>query len=157
MSVPVAVIGGGWAGMAAAVTLSGAGRVVCVFETARLLGGRARRIDLGERTLDNGQHILLGAYTQTLSLLRTVHGEGAAKIRWGQPNDFARCVEHLSKYIRDAKGYCNLAHHAALGIYPATHAAMEKHAGRAAMADTKKPYGDVKYADPRNGKYPLDT
>jgi len=79
MSVPVAVIGGGWAGMAAAVTLSGAGRVVCVFETARLLGGRARRIDLGERTLDNGQHILLGAYTQTLSLLRTVHGEGAAR------------------------------------------------------------------------------
>src|SRR5260370_21603080 len=30
--------------------------------------------------------------------------------------------------------------------------------GRAAMADTKaKPYGDVKYADPKNGKYPIDT
>ena len=51
-----------------------------------------------------------------------VHGEGAAKIRWGQPGDFDRCVMHLSKYIRDPKGYCNLAHHAALGIYPATHA-----------------------------------
>jgi HK97 family phage prohead protease len=55
-----------------------------------------------------------------------VHGPGAAKIRWGEPNDFDRCVMHLSKYIADAKGYCNLAHHAALGIYPATHAAMEK-------------------------------
>jgi HK97 family phage prohead protease len=85
-----------------------------------------------------------------------VHGEGAAKIRWGTPNDFARCVEHLGKYIKDPQGYCNLAHHAALGYYPATHAAMEH--GRAAMADTKaKPYGDVKYADPKNGKYPVDT
>ena len=85
-----------------------------------------------------------------------VHGEGAAKIRWGQPGDFDRCVLELGKYIRDPQGYCNLAHHAALGIYPATHAAMEKHAGRAAMADNK-PYGDVTYADPKNGKYPIDT
>jgi HK97 family phage prohead protease len=82
-----------------------------------------------------------------------VHGEGAAKIGWGAPGDFDRCVLHLSKYIRDAKGYCNLAHHAALGIYPATHA---KEMGRAAVADNK-PYGDVKYADPKNGKYPVDT
>lgn len=77
-----------------------------------------------------------------------VHGEGAQKIRWGQPNDFARCVAELGKYIRDPQGYCAKAHHAALGIWPATHAAMEKHAGRAAMADTKAPYGDVAYADP---------
>ena len=89
-----------------------------------------------------------------------VHGEGAAKIRWGQPGDFDRCVLHLGKFIADPKGYCAQAHHDALGIWPAQHAAMEKHAGRAAMAttDTKaKPYGDVKYADPTNGKYPLDT
>lgn len=87
-----------------------------------------------------------------------VHGEGAAKIGWGQPGDFDRCVVELGKYIHDAKGYCNLAHHAALGIWPAQHAAMEKHAGRAAMADdAKKPYGDVTYADPKNGKYPVDT
>jgi len=83
-----------------------------------------------------------------------VHGEGAAKIRWGDPGDFDRCVRHLGKFISDPQGYCNLAHHAALGIYPATHAAMEH--GRAAMAD-KKPYGDVTYADPKNGKYPVDT
>jgi len=61
-----------------------------------------------------------------------VHGEGAAKIAWGSPGDFDRCVRHLSKYIKDAKGYCNLAHHAALGIYPATHA-KEMHAGRAEL------------------------
>jgi squalene-associated FAD-dependent desaturase len=70
----IAVVGGGWTGMAAAVTLAAAGRSVCLFEAARVLGGRARRVDLGERRVDNGQHILLGAYAQTLSLLRTVHG-----------------------------------------------------------------------------------
>ena len=84
-----------------------------------------------------------------------VHGEGAAKIGWGSPGDFGRCVAELGKYIGDPQGYCNLAHHAALGIYPATHA-KEEHAGRAAMAD-KKPYGDVTYADSKNGKYPVDT
>jgi HK97 family phage prohead protease len=86
-----------------------------------------------------------------------VHGKGAAKIAWGAPGDFGRCVTELGKYIRDPQGYCNLAHHAALGIYPATHAAdIRKAAGRATMADSK-PYGDVKYADPKNGKYPVDT
>src|SRR6185369_1581814 len=45
------------------------------------------------------------------------------------------------------------------GYMKQAHAAAGKHAGRAAMAtDTKaKPYGDVKYADPKNGKYPIDT
>jgi squalene-associated FAD-dependent desaturase len=75
MTGRIAIVGGGWAGMAAAVTLAAAGRAVTVFETARVLGGRARRVDLGERRVDNGQHILLGAYAQTLSLVRTVHGE----------------------------------------------------------------------------------
>src|SRR5262244_3760074 len=83
-----------------------------------------------------------------------VHGEGAAKIAWGSPGDFDRCVAHLGKYIADPKGYCNLAHHAALGIWPATHA--EELKGRSGMANPK-PYGDVRYADPKNGKYPIDT
>jgi HK97 family phage prohead protease len=98
-----------------------------------------------------------GAETGTERLHRYwVHGEGAAKIGWGSPGDFDRCVRHLGKYIADPQGYCNLAHHAALGIYPATHA-KEEHAGRADMSDAKKPYGDVTYADPKNGKYPVDT
>lgn len=74
MTGRIAIIGGGWAGMAAAVTLAAAGRAVCVFEAARVLGGRARRVDLGGRSVDNGQHILLGASAQTLALVRTVHG-----------------------------------------------------------------------------------
>ena len=54
-----------------------------------------------------------------------VRGEGAAKIRWGSPGDFDRCVLHLGKFIKDPKGYCAKAHHDALGIWPATHAAQE--------------------------------
>ncbi len=70
----VGIIGGGWAGMAAALELAQAGRVVHVFEAAPVLGGRARRVArrhpqvAGE--LDNGQHLLLGAYRHTLSLMR---------------------------------------------------------------------------------------
>lgn len=52
-------------------------------------------------------------------------GEGAAKIRWGSPGDFDRCVSEVGKYMPGrAKGYCNLLHHRALGYYPATHAKM---------------------------------
>lgn len=48
-----------------------------------------------------------------------VHGEGAAKIQWGAPGDWYRCVSHLSKYLGTrAKGYCTLRHHDALGVWP---------------------------------------
>jgi len=73
----IGVIGGGYAGFAAAVILAAAGRAVTVFEASRTLGGRARRVDAYGTTIDNGAHILLGAYRQTLALLRTVHGAGA--------------------------------------------------------------------------------
>jgi squalene-associated FAD-dependent desaturase len=68
----VAVVGAGWAGCAAAVELAGSGRQVTLFERARTLGGRARAVDIDGRRLDNGQHILLGAYKDTLRLMRTV-------------------------------------------------------------------------------------
>lgn len=68
----VAVIGGGYAGMAAAVTLAEHGVPVTVFEAAKTLGGRARRVEHRDLALDNGLHILLGAYTETLRLMRLV-------------------------------------------------------------------------------------
>lgn len=68
----VAVVGGGWAGCAAAVELADKGAQVSLFEAARTLGGRARGVELQGKMLDNGQHILLGAYDQTLALLKRV-------------------------------------------------------------------------------------
>ncbi|MCC7646388.1 hydroxysqualene dehydroxylase HpnE [Janthinobacterium sp. EB271-G4-3-1] len=65
-----AVIGAGWAGCAAAMELARAGHAVTVFEAARTLGGRARRVERENTLLDNGQHILLGAYTETLRLIK---------------------------------------------------------------------------------------
>ncbi len=69
----VAILGGGYAGMAAAVTLSAEGVPVTVFESAGHLGGRARRIEYRGATLDNGLHILIGAYRETLRLIQLVH------------------------------------------------------------------------------------
>ncbi len=68
----VAVIGGGWSGCAAAITLLEQGMQVSLFEAARTAGGRARRIAHDGHVLDNGQHILLGAYRQTLRMMRRV-------------------------------------------------------------------------------------
>ncbi|WP_293781333.1 hydroxysqualene dehydroxylase HpnE [uncultured Oxalicibacterium sp.] len=66
----IAVIGAGWAGCTAAMDLTEAGFAVTLFESARTLGGRARTVKIQNTLLDNGQHILLGAYTQTLSQLQ---------------------------------------------------------------------------------------
>lgn len=67
-----AVIGAGYAGLAAAVELTAAGRQVQVFEASRVLGGRARATQIEGFTADNGQHILVGAYSETLRLMRAV-------------------------------------------------------------------------------------
>ena len=76
MGVKVAVIGAGWAGCAAAVEATRLGHHVTVFEASRTPGGRARRVDVahGGQTLalDNGQHVLIGAYSETLKLMADV-------------------------------------------------------------------------------------
>jgi squalene-associated FAD-dependent desaturase len=68
----VAVVGAGWAGLAAAVTLAERGVPVTVFEASRSLGGRARRVTVDGVDLDNGQHVLIGAYRECRRLMRLV-------------------------------------------------------------------------------------
>ena len=70
--VNVAIVGAGWAGMAAAVALAEAKIPVTVFESARHPGGRARSVEIEGIALDNGQHLLIGAYRETLRLMRLV-------------------------------------------------------------------------------------
>jgi squalene-associated FAD-dependent desaturase len=55
--------------MAAATELARRDIPVTVFETARTLGGRARRVEINGVPLDNGLHILIGAYRETLRLI----------------------------------------------------------------------------------------
>jgi hydroxysqualene dehydroxylase len=67
----VAVVGAGWAGLAAAVHARLRGYEVSVFEMSGQLGGRARTVPLPNgMSADNGQHILIGAYTETQRLMR---------------------------------------------------------------------------------------
>jgi len=75
----VAVIGGGYAGMAAAATLAERRVPVTVFEAARALGGRARRVEHQGLALDNGLHLLIGAYSELLRLVQLV-GEDPARL-----------------------------------------------------------------------------
>lgn len=59
--------------MSAAATLTERGYSVTLFEASSQLGGRARTVVVENKDLlqllDNGQHILLGAYSATLALL----------------------------------------------------------------------------------------
>ncbi len=58
--------------MAAAATLAARDIPVTVHEASRTLGGRARRVTVDGKDLDNGQHVLIGAYTGTLAIMRLV-------------------------------------------------------------------------------------
>jgi len=65
------VIGAGWAGLATAMSLSRDGIPVRLYESARQIGGRARRVPFENQTIDNGQHLLIGAYRETLAMMQT--------------------------------------------------------------------------------------
>jgi squalene-associated FAD-dependent desaturase len=82
MARHVAVVGAGWAGLAAAIEAVHAGARVTLFEMAPAAGGRARDVISHGVVLDNGAHICIGAYVQTLRLLRAVGvDEGVAFLR----------------------------------------------------------------------------
>lgn len=80
----VAVVGGGWAGLAAAVELARHGVPPVLFEAARQLGGRARAVRFGPFHVDNGQHVLLGAFESVLDMLHTL-GVSEASVFRRQP------------------------------------------------------------------------
>ncbi|MCP5268626.1 MAG: FAD-dependent oxidoreductase [Zoogloeaceae bacterium] len=77
----VAIVGAGWAGLACAAELCTAGFPVTIFEASRQPGGRARSVDINDCTLDNGQHLLVGAYSETQRLMRLIGLEPAHLLR----------------------------------------------------------------------------
>ena len=82
MTHRIAVVGAGYAGLAAAVALTRAGAAVTLYEANRVAGGRARRVEYRGTLLDNGQHLLLGAYRDTLALMKEVGAAEAALHRF---------------------------------------------------------------------------
>lgn len=72
------ILGGGFAGLAAAVELADKGVAVTVCEARRSLGGRARsfRDRVTGTVVDNGQHAMLGCYRETLAFLERIGAAG---------------------------------------------------------------------------------
>jgi squalene-associated FAD-dependent desaturase len=68
----VAVVGAGWAGLAAAIEASRSGASVTLFEMAPTAGGRSRGVLSHGTVLDNGMHICIGAYAETLRLMEAL-------------------------------------------------------------------------------------
>jgi zeta-carotene desaturase len=84
-SADVIVVGGGVAGLCAAVDLAGRGARVMVLEAKALLGGRATAFtdpQTGER-VDNGQHVILGCYHETFAFLRQIGTEDRVAVQSG--------------------------------------------------------------------------
>jgi len=75
---PVIIVGGGWAGLAAGIELCRHGVPVDVLEAGHTLGGRARTVRINGQEIDNGQHLLLGAYHEYLGLLKVAGASESA-------------------------------------------------------------------------------
>jgi hydroxysqualene dehydroxylase len=108
--VKVAVVGGGLAGLAAALDLVDAGQEVTVLEARPTLGGAVQTLPEREgdpaSPPDNGQHIALGCFTEYLRFLDQV-GEGGSylRTRLGLPvvdeaGRFATIAPSLSALLR---------------------------------------------------------
>ncbi len=77
MSRPVlGVVGGGLAGISAALTAADAGAEVVLFERRGVLGGLTSSVERGGRTYDNGQHVFLRCCTEYLALLERLGARG---------------------------------------------------------------------------------
>ena len=103
----LAVIGAGYAGLAAAVELAAAGHQVDVFEASRTLGGRARAAQIDGFDVDNGQHILVGAYTETLRLMHAVGADPdvllrRTPLRFEFPGEFLMSAPRLPAPLHSA-------------------------------------------------------
>ena len=74
------VLGGGFAGLSCAVALAEKGQKVLVLEKKPHLGGRAYSFEENGLEVDNGQHLFMGCYVETLRFLKTIGTESRLEI-----------------------------------------------------------------------------
>ncbi len=89
-AAPVLIIGGGFAGLAAAVDLAEQGTQVVLLERRNFLGGRAYSFPdkITGDTIDNGQHLMMGCYHHTLSFLKKIGASHKVKFQSNPRVDF---------------------------------------------------------------------
>lgn len=92
------VVGGGFAGITAAVRLAEVGIRVTVVEARAEAGGRVQSLNdhtTGE-TIDNGQHLLMGCYDATLRLLQTLGTTHLLRRQAALRVWFGDCLEQIN-------------------------------------------------------------
>jgi squalene-associated FAD-dependent desaturase len=97
----VIVIGGGFAGLSAACALAERGARLHVLEARPTLGGRATAFtdpQTGER-VDNGQHILVGAYHETFRFLRRIGSEEYVRVQRELAMDVIDAAGRRSRFV----------------------------------------------------------
>jgi squalene-associated FAD-dependent desaturase len=95
----VVIVGAGFAGLSAAVRLTREGARVLVLEARSRLGGRATAFadrETGE-LVDNGQHVLLGCYTETFAFLREIGADRHVSL---QPNLGVTMIDRAGRRSR---------------------------------------------------------
>ncbi|MEV0407425.1 hydroxysqualene dehydroxylase HpnE [Actinoallomurus sp. NPDC050550] len=80
-SAPVAVVGGGLAGIAAALALGEAGLPVTLYEARPRLGGATHSFARDGLVVDNGQHVFLRCCTAYQGLLKRIGGTTRVRLQ----------------------------------------------------------------------------
>jgi squalene-associated FAD-dependent desaturase len=81
LSTPrIAVVGGGLAGLAAAIECADSGAEVALYEARSRLGGATFSVRRGEHWIDNGQHVFLRACSAYLRFLDRIGSGGLVSI-----------------------------------------------------------------------------
>ena len=98
---PILIIGGGFAGLAAAVDLAEQGKKVLLLERRAFLGGRAYSFTdkITGDTIDNGQHLMMGCYHHTLAFLKKIGASEKVKFQPNPRVDFLSATEGHASFV----------------------------------------------------------
>ncbi len=139
------IVGGGWSGLAAAVTLCQHGHPVHLLESAKQLGGRARSVLWQNIWIDNGPHLMIGAYQHLLDMMALLNID-LDRVFHRQPFDLIIYAQDASPlHIRAQSTYLpwplslawHILNHA--GVQTLRQILTLQHSIRRTLAETDKP------------------